>query len=52
MKRRKGSRKAKDLTITRGPARRVKGGAIPKTGGPRLSPPSPPSGPVPIPYPI
>ena len=41
-------RKAKDLAVTRGGARRVQGGAIRKA---ELSPPSPPSGPVPIPYP-
>jgi hypothetical protein len=41
----------KDLPVTRGGARRVKGGAK-KVGGPSLTPPSPPSGPLPIPYPI
>ena len=51
MKSKRRSRKPKDLTVTRGGARRVKGGAVGKTGAPNLSPPSPPSGPVPIPYP-
>jgi hypothetical protein len=48
MKSKKGSRKPKDLAVTRRQARRVKGGAIRKTA---VSPPSPPSGPLPIPYP-
>lgn len=51
MKSRKRPRKPKDLAVTRGGARRVKGGAVRKPGGPRLTPPAPPSGPVPIPYP-
>jgi hypothetical protein len=52
MKSRKRPRKPKDLPVTRGGTRRVKGGAIKKVGGPSLTPPSPPSGPLPIPYPI
>jgi hypothetical protein len=51
MKRKKRPRKPKDLTVARRGARRVTGGAVRKTGGVALSPPSPPSGPVPIPYP-
>ena len=51
MKSKKRSRKPKDLAVARGGARRVRGGAITKTGAPKLSPPSPPSGPLPIPYP-
>jgi hypothetical protein len=51
MKKKQRSRKAKDLAVTRGRARRVKGGAVSKTGGSQLSPPSPPAGPIPIPYP-
>jgi hypothetical protein len=51
MKSKKRPRKPKDLTVTRRGARRVKGGAIRKPGGLELSPPSPPSGPIPIPYP-
>ena len=51
MKAKKKSRKraaAKDLAPARRRARDVRGGAISIT---RLSPPSPPAGPVPIPYP-
>jgi hypothetical protein len=51
MKRKTSARKPKDLAVTRAGARRVKGGAVRTVTRPALSPPSPPSGPVPIPYP-
>jgi hypothetical protein len=41
-------RKPKDLTAK---SRSVKGRVVRKTG-PALSPPSPPAGPIPVPYPI
>jgi len=47
-KKSRGSAKVKDLALTTRRARSVKGGALAIT---RLSPPSPPAGPVPIPYP-
>jgi hypothetical protein len=48
MKSKKRPRKPKDLALSRNRARRVKGGAVRKA---TLTAPSPPSGPVPIPYP-
>ena len=45
----RGSAKGKDLTAPARRARTVTGGALGKTV--KLSPPSPPAGPVPIPYP-
>jgi hypothetical protein len=51
MKSTKRPRKPRDPAVTRRGARRVKGGAIRKTAAPALSPPSPPSGPLPISYP-
>jgi hypothetical protein len=48
-KKAKRSTKQKDLAASTGRARAVKGGARTRTIS--LSPPSPPAGPIPVPYP-